>query len=181
MMNKNIDIMNVEEFPNYDIIYTDPPWENNMVKFFDTQRKKLTGVETNNNIQDILEKLATLSNKNKPIFVEYSIKGSEALIDIFVKKGHTFSNKVIGLQSNKKPYIIICFNTDFILKENLIGGKIVEYVINGMKPNTVFDPFAGIGFTAKLVLRCGSKYIGYEYSKARFDRLNLICEKYESL
>lgn len=173
--------MHVDQFPNYDIIYTDPPWENNMVKFFDTQRKKLTGVETNNNIIDILEKLATLSNNDKPIFVEYSIKGSDALIEIFKKKGHTFSNKAIGFQSNKKPYVIICFNTDFVLKENLIGGQIVEYVIKGMKPKVVFDPFAGIGFTAKLVLRCGSKYIGYEYSKARFDRMEKVCSTYESI
>lgn len=180
-MNKNIDIMDCQQFPNYDILYCDPPWEQRMVKFFETQLQKQTGIKKENQIEAILNKLATLSDKSKPLFIEYSIKGHDRVIDIMQENGHQFFHKMILPQSNGKPYIVMCFNTNVKLREELKGGEIVTYVVQKFKNPVVFDPFAGIGFTARYVFEAGGKYIGYELNPKRFERLELTCKKYENI
>lgn len=179
-MNKNIDITECKEFPNYDILYTDPPWEQRMVRFFETQMFKQTGVKKENSIENILTCLARLTHK-KPAFIEYSIKGHELVIEIMEQYGHTFNYKQQLLQTNNKPYIVMVFNSNVIIPEGMNGEKVIHYVVSQFDKPLVFDPFAGIGFTAKHVFSSGGKYIGYEINKNRFDRLQKLCAKYENL
>ena len=42
-MNYNKDIMDWNEFPAYDMIWCDPPWEQRMVKYFETVMKRDSG------------------------------------------------------------------------------------------------------------------------------------------
>ncbi len=175
-MNKIQDIVKCTSFPEYDVLYCDPPWEDRMVKFFQTQTKKQAGVIVDNNINDIITSLAKLSNTKKPVYIEYSIKGSDFVINTMTKYGHTFKQKQELIQSNNKPYVIMSFNTDLVIPKNLKGIEIIKYVIK--KNQLIFDPFAGIGFTARVVLELGAKYIGYELNPKRFERLENICKKY---
>ena len=72
-MNKayNRDILDWDSFPDYDIIWCDPPWEQKMVNYFETLMFKSGQIKPQNTIIDILQKLAKLSHKNKPVFIEY--------------------------------------------------------------------------------------------------------------
>lgn len=174
---KNIDIMNVSSFPNYDIVYCDPPWEQKMVKYFQTIMRNQVGVIANNDINDILKQLARLSSTRKPVFVEYSVKGTDRVISIMKKAGHkhNFTNEL--LQHNGKPYHLIVFNSDIRIRGALKGFNVVTEVMNKTKPKIVFDPFAGIGKTAKTVLNAGSAYIGYEMNKTRYNRLKIVIDE----
>tara|TARA_R110002153_G_scaffold189041_1_gene341863 strand:+ start:970 stop:1533 length:564 start_codon:yes stop_codon:yes gene_type:complete len=165
------------EFPEYDMLWTDPPWEEKMVKFFRTQMKKDFGSSDDFNITEILEHLAKLADKTKPLFVEYSVKGHERVIDIMKAFGHTHKMTCTQIQSTKLPYIIMVFNTDYKLPLGLKGFDSVKHAVNVLKPSRVFDPFAGIGLTAKAVISQGSFYIGSEINPKRFKRLETIVEK----
>ena len=180
-MHKNIDIIKVNLFPEYDILYCDPPWEDRMVKFFQTQLKKDTGLIVENDIDVILNKLAFLANCNKPAFVEYSILGTDRVISHFQNNGHKHIETILGHQKNGLPYNIISFNTSFKLPENPKGFNSVSYVVKGLKPNVVFDPFAGIGKTAEAVYKSGASYIGYELNPKRYEKLMKVISKYESI
>lgn len=172
-MNKaeNRDIMSYEVFPEYDIIWCDPPWEDKMVKYFQNLNQKQTGKVVENNIYGILEKLFSLASNKKPIFVEYSIKGSELVIEYAKKHGHTLTQTVVGIQHNDMKYYILVFNTDLRLEQGIRMYQIATETIIKLGAKLVFDPFAGTGRTARAVLSAGANYHGAELNEARYKKL----------
>lgn len=176
-MNKayNKDIMSWKIFPEYDIIWCDPPWEQKMVKYFETLMVKDGLQKPNNTIFCMIEKLAQLSNKKKPIFIEYSIKGSDLIIEIMCKYGHVFYNKVLSTQENGKRYLILVFNSDGYCPDgNNKGYKIINSLCIDISFKVVFDPFAGIGKTAVSFIRNDKIYIGSEINPIRFNKLQKV-------
>lgn len=165
------DIMDYTSFPEYDIIWCDPPWEDGMVKYFETLNKKQNGKIVVNKIDGILDTLFRLAHNGKPICVEYSVKGHERLIRIAEKYNHQYFHTTFAKQDNGSPSVIIFFNTDFILPDNIVGYKNTTLGVQGLKAKHVFDPFAGIGRTARAVLKAGATYHGSEFNKTRYDRL----------
>lgn len=163
--------MTVDKFPEYDIYYTDPPWEQRMVKFFQTQLNKDTGKLVDNTIDDILIKMAKLSNKNKPVFIEYSIKGTSRVIDIFTKYGHKYHATTQARYDNDRPFHVITFNTDINIPKDIGMKELVMYCVKETKAKVVFDSFAGIGFTCKYVKKMGADYIGYELNPKRYNKM----------
>ena len=164
--------MKVLHAPTHTMIWTDPPWENRMVKWFETKMEKDTGAEKpQNNIEDILDRLAYLASPAQPCFIEYGIKGYEKVVKAMQNKGHILREAVVREMSNGNPYVIISFNTDRSIP-HAKSHEIITKVISTFKYPTVWDPFAGIGVTRKAVEKGGGKYIGYEMNKARFDRMN---------
>lgn len=168
----NKDIMSWEKFPDYDIIWCDPPWEQKMVKYFETMMYKSGQKKPNNNIEQIIKKLADLSSKEKPIFIEYSIKGSELIASIMQSSGHVLNNITNSTQENNMPYCILSFNTTHCLDGSKIGFSVIESVCKSLDFNVVFDPFAGIGKTAKSFIKNGKTYIGSEINVLRFNKLS---------
>jgi hypothetical protein len=172
---KCINILDVKEFPNYDILYCDPPWENRMLKWFETNAYKLAGVERRGrDISEIFEVLSKLSDPNKPLFIEYSIKGHEEVVKMMSKYGHKLRSKSIHdyfMGGVSRPHILLSFNTDIVVLEKLSGKSLVTNIVKETGAKIVFDPFAGIGFTGSAVQACGAKYIGYEMNPARFKKL----------
>ena len=167
--------MEWEIFPEYDIIWTDPPWEQKMVNFFETMMFKTGQPKPMNSSDGIIKQLAMLAHLNRPVFIEYSLNGSETVIEIMVKAGHLFCNKVLSTQENGKPYCILVFNSiDFEPDGQKQGFKIIDFTCEHLNFNTVFDPFAGIGKTAKSFIKHGKTYIGSEINTARFDKLKNI-------
>lgn len=170
--NKNIDIMDVKNAPSHTMIWTDPPWENRMVKWFETKLVKDTGEERpNNTIEQILDKLASLADPNKPCFIEYGIKGYDKVMDAMIRYGHTIKESVVREQSSGNPYVILSFNTDRQIPKAK-SHEIITKVVATFENPVVWDPFAGLGVTRKAVESGGGSYIGYEINKARFDRMN---------
>lgn len=88
--------------------------------------------------------------------------------------GHKYFHTTNAFQSNKKPYVVLAFNTNYILEDGFIGGDSITRAIRDIKPNIVFDPFAGIGYTARFVLKAGSSYVGAEMNYARYLRLKEV-------
>jgi len=167
--NKNI--LEWEIFPEYDIIWTDPPWGQRMLKWFQTELLKQTGKRDNNNITDILNHLALKSNKTKPIFIEYSVKNYKEVIKIMESNGHILNECIQAIQSNGNPFMILSFNNNIKIKRGLKGFNNIKYVLGILNPITVFDPFAGLGKTAKIVLECGVNYIGSEINSNKCKRI----------
>lgn len=171
-LNKNIDIMDVLHAPTHTMIWTDPPWENRMVKWFETKMAKDTGAEKpQNTIEQLLERLAYLASPAQPCFIEYGIKGHRKVIEAMHNKGHTFRECVVRKQNCNDPFVVLSFNTDVRIPQGK-GSEIVTAVIKQFNNPIVWDPFAGIGVTRKAVEKGGGTYIGYEINKARFDRMN---------
>lgn len=176
-MNKCIDIMDVKEFPITDMVYCDPPWEQGLVKMFETIMVRDSGRPApNNHIDAILQQVGKLADKTKPVVIEYSVKNHERVINAMEIHGHKLGSTSLQLQGNNRPYMILLFNTNVKVKDyGFKGGRFVTEVMSLINPASVFDPFAGIGFTAKRILKMGINYTGYEINPARFKKLQKIC------
>ena len=171
----NKDIMDWEKFPEYDVIWCDPPWEQKMVKFFETMMLKNGQQKPQNTIENIISKLADLSIKDKPIFIEYSVKGFELIIELMTLKGHRFCEKVCSFQENGNPYLILVFNSEEYSPDGTKKGfEIINQTCKDLSFKVVFDPFAGIGKTAKAFVKNGKTYIGSEINKERFNKLKKV-------
>lgn len=169
--NYNKDIMEWNEFPPYDIIWTDPPWENGMVKLFQTMLFKDTGKVVQHTIDEILNHFFQIADRNKPIILEYSIRGHEKVLEIAEHQGHRVSSLNKRIQSVNRPFLVIVFNSDVKISEIGKGAQIITNTLKTMEGQVVFDPFAGIGFTAKAVIESGKTYIGSELNAKRYNKL----------
>ena len=166
----NIDIMDWQEFPKYDILWTDPPWGERMVKFF----QKLAaqhGKDVNHTLPDLVNHLASKATNQKPLFVEMNMKGYEEVNKIITAKGHKLNNITHAQYKDKRPYVILAYNTNILIPDGLEDGQNIAYAIEHLKPQTVFDPFAGIGVTARHVISAGASYIGSEVNPNRYAKL----------
>jgi hypothetical protein len=163
--------MDYSEFPEYDILYTDPPWENRMVKVFQTMLKKDTGIVKNHDIVAILTQLARLAKTDKPAIIEYSQRGVELVIQIMAAHGHRYIKTYQCTQKNKAPFVILTFNVDVPIDNSVTGYNIVTQTLIKTPYNVVFDPFAGIGQTKKAVNMAGKSYIGSELNPKRYLQL----------
>lgn len=171
----NKDIMSWTAFVDYDIIWCDPPWEQKMVNFFETILEKSGNKKPNRTIEEIINHLGKHANNEKPLFIEYSIKGHELVVDILQKRGHKLIDKVYSTQENGKPYVILVFNTQpGLIDGSCKGFKIIDSLCKNLSFKVVFDPFAGIGKTAKSFLRNNKFYIGSELNPSRFKKLNEV-------
>lgn len=171
MKNYNKDILDWIEFPACDIIWTDPPWEERMVKWFQTKLLKETGIYRNYTLKDIITHFAYIAPTDIPVVIEYSIKGSQYIIDTMVEHGHTFINKYEATQSMNRPFLILVFNVEVPVDVTAKGRDIIINTLKRTNYNTVFDCFAGIGFTAQAVRKAGKIYIGSEIHPLRYDKL----------
>ena len=165
------DIMDYTSFPKYDMIWCDPPWESNMVKYFETLNKKQNGKVVDNKIDGILDILFRLAHKGKPICVEYSVKGHDRVIRFAEKHNHKHFHTTFAKQENGVPSVILFFNTDFALPNNIVGYSNTTLGVQGIGAKHVFDPFAGIGRTARAVLKAGATYHGSELNETRYKKL----------
>lgn len=174
--NYNKDIMNWTKFPPYDILWCDPPWEQGLVKWFQNKMKKDGHTPPDNTIEAILDQLGKLADTSKMLVIEYSEKGSELVIETMKKHGHDFYGMSEHLQTNGNPYVVMEFNGSLELTQQYKGFSLIRDYLSDKEPLTIFDPFAGIGASARAVkqVRGGHTYIGSELNPARFERLCAI-------
>lgn len=132
-----------------------------------------------NNIDSILQQLFYLWPITKPLYIEYSIKGNERVRHWGEKSGHTYFETIITKQTNKKPYALICFNTDIPTPFYAEGWDVLNKVLDYHKPKRVFEPFAGIGQSTKRILASGSEITANEINPLRYEKLNQVIQNHE--
>lgn len=169
----NLDILKLPSFPDYDLIWTDPPWGQPMVKLFETMMAKNGHTPPSNCISDILNHFAALADKKKPVFVEYSVKETNNLIEIMLSKGH-FHQQTLLVKTPKITFNIISFNTCISLSGKHIGFRNVLDAIEQLQPKTIYDPFAGVGKIARFIAANGVTFLGNEINPSRFQKLKTV-------
>jgi len=137
--------------------------------------KNATGKVQDERIENLISKLATCTPSRIPVFIEYSVKGHELVIEIMqTRGGHFFNQAVMSTQANGNPFMILSFNNTYNFPGTMKGFQNIRHAIDVFKPQVIFDPFAGIGQTAKMVISCGVTYIGSEVNPARYSQLKKV-------
>ena len=168
------DIMDLplERARGCDFTFTDPPWEQGLVKMFETLAHRDAGLERpGNDIDAILKQLFTLAPL-APCFVEYSVKGHERVIAAGKERGHVHSWTLEAVQTTGKPYVIVAFNTRMPKpQDTLQGWEFLEKAMEFHKPARVFEPFAGHGQHTRRMVKHGARVIASELNPARAQKL----------
>ena len=168
------DILNLPDdyAKSCDMTYTDPPWENRMVKWFETDMRKKGFEPPKNDINKIIERLFYLAPKDAPIFVEYGKKGFERVINIGKDFGFDFVQKIFGYQTTKQPFVVLQFNSDLPMPKTAINGfDVLELAIKHHEPTRIFEPFAGLGITSKIMDKYNLDIVAAELNPGRAKKL----------
>ena len=169
------------------VFYCDPPWGNAMLKFFQTLRKKQTGVDKQPVDNDRF--LAALGTSAKqyargPVFVEYGLKWADQVIRAMVACGllHIDTLDVwYGSGKSRRPMHLHVFTAGAAfelsaghrsaIQSTQAGPMVIEslrpYVVEG---GIVVDPCCGFGYTAKAAVHHGMRFYGNELNDARLER-----------
>ena len=167
-----------ESFPDYDVLWCDPPWGEGMLKLFARMARNAGHDPPADNLHGVLSSLFRLASTKKPLFVEYSHRGTDVPMRIAEHFGHTLAGVTYGVQTNDKPFVVLNFNTGgYTVPDNARGWDAVKHMIATFRPGVVFDPFAGLGKTAEAVVRAGATYIGSEMNPDRYRRLAEVAER----
>lgn len=172
-------ILDYKEFPSYDICYTDPPWEERMTKWFRTKMRKDVGHAPEFSFHAIISQLGQLTDKTKPLYIEYDKNAYKGIIDKMEGYGHTLMDISKFPLYQNSTQVLLSFNTDILPFENSnnFQHSIIDMLSRHGKGLQIFDPFAGIGFTAKMVMQSGNYYHGSELNPARYRKLKEVIEQ----
>jgi len=154
-----------------DLTFTDPPWEQGLVKMFETLAQRDAGLpKPGNTIDAILHRMFELAPK-APCVVEYSVKGHTRVLEAGHAGGHLDGRVCHATQTNGKPYVFIIFNSGMPLPRNPKGWEMIDHVFEYHKPTKVFEPFAGHGQHTRRFVEHGADVIASELSPHRAQKL----------
>lgn len=155
-----------------DMLYTDPPWEQGLVKMFETLAYRDGNVErAGNQIDDILDRLFDLTPAGIPAFIEYSTKGHERVIAAGEKHGFQCTHVHHCMQTTKKPYVIVQFNSDMPPIDGAGGWEPLQAALDHHNPTRVFEPFAGHGQHSRRMWKHGCSVTAAELNPHRAAKL----------
>lgn len=188
LMHLNIDdLLNGEQV---DIMYSDPPWGQGNLKYWQTMNTKDTGIERNEVSLDLfLNKIFDIASKkvNGLVFIEYGQKWSDNILSLAKEYGlnhlttiqmqYRSGSRLLPLDLHifgeaeiKQEYIDSVYNTygfDSLKK------ALAPFCKEGMK---LLDPCCGMGYTAQIAKDNNCTFFGNELNRKRLqktiDRLN---------
>ena len=177
------------------IFYSDPPWSDGNLKYWNTMRNKMSGTtETNvvtleemtNAIRDIIinniDGYVVLETGNKALpFQKKLLEGvvkDIKVFDVFYRSGSKWlPNKIlVGVTDSKYKFDIDLTGVKcdgFILPD-----IVFNHVAN--KGDIVIDPFMGLCNTGMASIKHGLQFAGNEFNKVRYDRALVSLKKYHN-
>jgi hypothetical protein len=190
---KSVEDLDVGKFlggKKCNILYTDPPWNN--FSYWSTLALKQTGEKlkpTNNDYIATFLNNTAKANLDGFFFLEMGVKVKREHIqkifnglynfvefDVFYKGGGKWLPSKIYVGSTKM---------DYMFRQDLSGLKCDGKVLPSMcvrsvkhKDSIVFDPFCGLGNTAKVAVENKLEFYGNEFNKSRLTRTKNHLERH---
>ena len=171
-----------------DFIYSDPPWGQGNLRYWQTMNKKMNNVERNDVLYtDFIKHFFSLIyeySKDK-VVIEYGCKWNQDIVDISQRLGFKHNGSTICYYksgSTLRPCDLHFLSktstitlTDFFKEEckKLQDLNLVEYIFEYLdvdKNGICLDPMCGMGFTAQAAVNRGMKFFGNELNFKRLEK-----------
>jgi|TARA_B110000914_G_scaffold189744_1_gene175345 16S rRNA G966 N2-methylase RsmD len=175
------------------IFYSDPPWSDGNLKYWNTMRNKMSGT-TEDNVITLEEMTLAIQNiiKNHTdgyvvletgkAAVEFqtnllkSVVHNIQIFDVFYRSGSRWlPNKILVGATNPKYKFDLDLNgvkcDGFVLPD-----MIFEHI--GKQGDIVLDPFMGLCNTGMAAIKRGMKFAGNEFNSVRYNKALASLEKY---
>lgn len=170
-----------------DVMYSDPPWGEGNLKYWQTMNHKMTGaekkpVDLNAFINRICEVATKYVKTGGLIFIEYGCKWNESFIEVANQHGLKLAGNVEMLYGNpKRPLMLNIFtngDSDFVATDEYLasiyhktGFQSLEAALGPVtkKGMRILDPCCGLGYTAKFAVKHGLTFYGNELNAKRLE------------
>jgi len=186
--NNQLDLAIAQNYPNgIDFCYTDPPWGNGNLKFWDTVNKKMNNVEIVQIDQEALENRVVqliCTNVKNYAFIVYGVREAKSLMQKL-----RLQPKVVDIQYIEKKYksgakwlkncVIAVTLSNNVPKEDWVtlltnkngrdGLRVVLDKFKG-KYQSCLDAFIGQGFYLETLHEYGFHVIGNELNALRLEK-----------
>tara|TARA_Y100000310_G_scaffold272733_1_gene287885 strand:- start:4125 stop:4691 length:567 start_codon:yes stop_codon:yes gene_type:complete len=169
-----------------DFVYTDPPWGQALLKFFQTKNTKDTGASPKhiNHEEFVSMFFKTIASHSKKIaVVEYGQRWRDEIILAALDHGLDHRGTALSHYGSKMhPLDIhvfapreldICVTQEFQSDLNgLKGFPVIDVCFKHFAPSNgvVLDPCCGAGYTAKAAVKYGLSFRGNEINSARLSK-----------
>ena len=173
-----------------DLVYTDPPWGQGLLKYWQTKNKKDTGSNTRLINHDLfLKKLFSILFKysRNNVFVEYGKQWRDQIVHMGVATG--FKHGGLAITYYRSGSVIRPSDIHLFTKNNssvsgemkknaleLKGYPLVESCFKeyGLEKGIALDPMCGMGYSAKAAISMDMKFYGNELNSKRLEKTKTI-------
>ncbi len=172
------------------IYYSDPPWGDGNIKYWNTMNKKMNAGKVVEDVEcfsyiDFLDKVLTYATRYTDgwVVIEYGKRWNDKLIEMAKKKSLHYCGTVETLYSGKLPLDVNFFRTDKVMpvpntediyhtKDNRTVQVIFDTLFEGqdMAGKWGMDLCCGLGLTAKACLSHNMNFVGNELNETRIQK-----------
>lgn len=172
------------------IIYTDPPWNNGIVKVFNTWAENAGAEYIPPTFDEVIQSgvIVLQQASSRAVFVEMGLANVEMLVNLLESVGGQ-THALLNVTYSSPPKPMRCWWGSFGFEDQMPHGEsrpenphgwhygrwIVEKF--GKSGEILFDPFMGLGGMAKLALEGGMVVRGNELNPDRLERTIAMVEK----
>jgi len=185
-----------------DIIYSDPPWGQGNLKYWQTINNRHTGAEkTDIQFDDFLPSFFRILQKyaKRMVILEYGVRWRNDIIQMCAEHGLMHGGAVTSLYQGGNK--LLPLDVHLISKKNEIslgvlqgagieqefkkncvqkrGLSLVRYIFSTVirEEKTVLDPMCGMGYTAQVASEMGMSFRGNELNAKRLKKTIARLEK----
>lgn len=181
------DIEDLLQGEKVDVMYSDPPWGDGMLKYWKTMNERDTGaIASITDTESFLDRIFSISARwvNGVTFIEYGTKWKDLVKEGGVRHGLIDIATIDLLYGNgkkKRPLHLHIFSKNRIrlapgyidnLKDSSgydsVRRAITPFAIPGF--NKILDPCCGLGYTAQVAVDTGMVFYGNELNAKRLQR-----------
>jgi len=174
-----------------DVLYSDPPWGDGNLAYWQTMNRKMTGAETPQVKHDELyDRIMGLVRAyvDGYVFIETGLRWKDYVIQRFLDAGLVrLSSFPLTYRSGAKlmENVLVCASASLLIPEFTFcpspyrGAELVRRVVGSVaRPGgIVLDPCCGMGYTARAAVAAGMQFRGNELNQARLDKTIAFLKK----
>ncbi len=176
-----------------DFIYSDPPWGQGNLSYWQTMNVKMTGaqrqdVDLDSFLNRIFQVVKQYSHKNTVLFLEYGVRWRDYIgqkAGAIGLSAQAVATPVYGSPERPLNLFVLSYqplNLPQGYVESIDGTKGFNTLLAVIAPfetqgKTILDPCCGMGYTARLALTKGMTFYGNELNLARLKKTHAILQK----
>jgi hypothetical protein len=166
------------------VLYSDPPWGDGNMRYWETMHRKMTGVEVGHvQWRALMESIAHLAFLAKHVFIEMGPRWADELAEILVARGVPNVNIHYGVVYGSKnwPLPVIyagqpyTFAPDFPTKGYSVPRQAIRSVAT--PGGLLIDPCCGNGYSARAAIEAGMVFHGNELNAKRAEKTRGVLER----
>jgi DNA modification methylase len=176
-----------------DFIYSDPPWGDANLKYWQTMNAKMNGAERQDTgltqfLEQLFNVIQSVSKPTTVVFIEYGqqwVDRIEQQADRIGLQIQAISTPVYGSPPRPLKLLTMAYeplnlpadyqtSIDESTGFNTLSAATAPFSLAG---KAILDPCCGLGYTARLAVQTGATFYGNELNRARLEKTKAILRK----